>query len=113
MDKLGKKLTAIDQMLQSLKREELDWKSAFEICYGRKSNELLNDWKSDYNNIIFSNTAAPSKQDLKNQQNFTRQWRKAAIKADERMKKRMLEKDARKNTYKLCKSSEKVFIRLR
>ena len=35
------------------------------------------------------------------------------MKADERMWKRMLEKDARKNTYKLYKPGEKLFIRSR
>ena len=95
------------------KREELGWKSAFEIYYGRVPNELLNDWKSHDKDIYFSNAAGPSKQDFENQQNFTRQLRKAATKADERMRKRMLEKDARKNTYKLYKPGEKVFIRLR
>ena len=38
------------------KREELGWKSAFEIYYGRKPNELLNDWKSHDNNFHFTNT---------------------------------------------------------
>ena len=35
------------------------------------------------------------------------------MKADQRMRKRMLEKDVRKKTYKLYKPGEKVFIRLR
>lgn len=33
------------------KREELDWKSAFEIYHGRKPNELLNDWESQDNDF--------------------------------------------------------------
>ena len=32
--------------LNNEKKEELGWKSPFEICYGRKSNELLHDGKS-------------------------------------------------------------------
>ena len=32
--------------LNNEKKEELGWKSPFEIYYGRKSNELLNDGKS-------------------------------------------------------------------
>ena len=35
------------------------------------------------------------------------------MKADDRKRKRMLEKDARNNTYKLYKSGKKLFIRLR
>ena len=95
------------------KREELSWKSTFEIYYGRKQNELLNDWKSHDSNIHFSNTVGPSERDFENQQNFARQWRKTAMKADERMRKRMLrKKDASKNAYKLYKLGGKVFIRL-
>ena len=61
-----------------------------------------------HGDIHFSNTVGPSKQDFVNQQNFTRQWRKAAMKADNRMRKRMLEKDAGKNTYKLYKPGNEL-----
>ena len=55
------------------KREELGLKNAFEVYYGRKTNELLNNWKSDDDDL--------QKQDFENQQNFGRQWRKVAMKA--------------------------------
>ena len=35
------------------KREELGWKSVFEIYYGRKPSELLNDWKSHNKTFTF------------------------------------------------------------
>ena len=55
------------------KIEELGWKSSFEIYYGRKPNELLSDCKSHDNDIYFSDTVEPSKQEFEIQQNFTRQ----------------------------------------
>ena len=74
------------------KEKNLARKAILKSIMGLKANELLNDWKSHNNDIHFSNAVGPSKQNFENQQNFTRQWRKA----DERMRKRMLEKDARK-----------------
>ena len=71
-------------------------KSAFEIYYGRKANELLNDWKSDDDDIHLSNAVGPSKQHFQNKKNFTRQWRKSAMKAGDRKRKRILEKDSLK-----------------
>ena len=91
------------------KEKNLARKAILKSIMGVKPNELLNDWKSHNNDIHFSNAVGPAKQNFENQQNFTRPWRKA----DERMRKRMLEKNARKNTYKLYKPGEKVFIRLR
>lgn len=66
--------------------------------------------KSHDNDIHFSNTVGPAKQDFENQQNFTRRWRKVAMKADKRTRKKVLEKYTRKNTYKLCNPGKKVFI---
>ena len=94
------------------KIEELGWKSSFEIYYGRKPSKLLSHCKSHDNDIHFSDTVEPSKQEFEIQQNFTRQWRKATMKADERMRKIMLEKDARKNTYKPYKPVKNIFIHL-
>ena len=53
----------------------------------REQLGLKNDWKSDDDDIHFSNTVGPSKQDFENQQNFARQWRKAAMKARKTMRK--------------------------
>ena len=49
-------------------KEELGWKSHFEIYYGRKSNELLNDRKSSADfDIDIVNTKLPSQSEYMQQ----------------------------------------------
>ena len=48
-------------MFEQRGKEELGWKSPFEIYYGRKSNELLNDGKSSEDfDIDIVSTKLPS-----------------------------------------------------
>ena len=42
------------------KREELSWKSAFEIYYGRKANELINEGRNYDETICTAKTIGPS-----------------------------------------------------
>ena len=84
--------------LNNEKKEELGWKSSFEIYYGRKSNELLNDGKSSEDfDIDVVSTKLPSQSEYLQQAKQTKGWRNAANIADERMAKLVVEKDARKN----------------
>ena len=71
---------------QQLKKEELGWKSPFEIYYERKSNKLLNDGKSieDFDIDIVS-TKIPLQSEYLQQAKETEDWRNAAEKADEQM----------------------------
>ena len=100
-------------MSEQRKKEELGWKSPFEIYYGRKSNKLLNDGKSSEDfDIDIVSTKLPSQSEYLQQAKQTEDWRNAAKKADERMAKLMVEKHARKNIYKTYNPSEKVFVRI-
>lgn len=98
--------------LNNEKREELSWKSAFEIYFGRKANELINEGKNYNDSIDTASTIKPSTKDFSNQKEQANQWRNLASKADSRMAKRMMEKDARKNKYRTYKPGDRVFIRV-
>ena len=87
--------------LNNEKKEELGWKSPFEIYYGRKSNELLNDGKSSEDfDIDIVSTKLPSQSEYLQQAKQTEDWRNAAKKANKRVVKLMVEKHARKNIRK-------------
>ena len=98
--------------LNNEKREELSWKSPFEIYFGRKDNELTNDGKKFDSNIEVMATTCPNSKQYSRQAKQTSNWRKSAKKADERMSKRMLEKHKRQNVYKTYRAGENVFVRV-
>ena len=98
--------------LNQEKREELGWKSAFGIYFGRKINELKNEGKNHDKTIHLEKTVGPSTKDFGNQKHNTNQWRKKAREADLRMAERMMEKDTLRNVYKICKSGDKFSVRL-
>ena len=83
--------------LNQEKREELGWKSAFEIYFGRKVKELKNEGKNHSKTIHLAKTVRPSTKDFRNQKHNTNQCRK---------------KDTRRNIYKIYKSGVKVFVRV-
>ena len=87
------------EMLKPGEKEELDWKSAFEIYFGRKGNELKNGEKNHDKAIHLAKTAGPSTKDFRNQKHNTNQWRKKKREADLRMAERMMEKDTRRTVY--------------
>ena len=70
------------EMLKSGEKEELDWKSAFEIYFGRKINELKNGEKNHDKTIHLAKTVGPFTKDFRNQKHNTNQWRKKAREAD-------------------------------
>ena len=56
--------------LNNEKKEELGWKSPFEICYERKSSELLNDRKSSEDfDIDIVSTKLPLQSEYRKQAN--------------------------------------------
>ena len=99
--------------LDNEKKEELGWENPFEICYGRKSSELLNDGKSSEDfDIDIVSTKLPSQSEYLEQTKQTEDWKNASEKIDERMAKLMEEKRARKNSYKTYNPGENVFVRI-
>ena len=98
--------------LNQEKKEELGWKSAIEIYFRRKVNELKNERKNHDKTIYIAETVGPSRKDFRNQKYNTNQWRKKAREADPRMTERMLEKDTGRNVYKIYKSDGNVFVRV-
>ena len=100
------------EMLKPGEKEELDWKSAFEIYFGRKVNELKNGEKNHDKTIHLAKTVGPSTKDFRNQKHNTNQWRKKKREADLRMAERMMEKDTRRTVYKIYKPGDKVFVRV-
>ena len=98
--------------LNNEKKEELGWKSPFEIYYGRKSRELLNDGKSSEDFDIDTVSTKLRSQSEYLQQAKQTDWRNAAKKAGEQMAKLMVENHARKNIYKTYNPGEKVFVRI-
>ena len=71
-------------MFEQRGKEELGWKSPFEIYYGRKSNELLNDGKSSEDfKIDIVSTKLPSQSEYLQLAKQTEDWKNAAAKVDE------------------------------
>ena len=65
-----KSLPEYMKCLNNEKKEELGWKSSFEIYYGRKSNKLLNDGKTSEDfDIDVVSTKLPSQMSICNKQN--------------------------------------------
>ena len=65
------------------KLEELAWKSPFEIYYGRKPNELVNEG-DNYEKIIHTvKSVGPSKSDYYKQNRTAKNWRNMASKAEQ------------------------------
>ena len=84
--------------LNNEKREELSWKSSFEIYYGRTANELGHDGKCFPADIETLSTRVPTENNSRQQAKQMNNWRKSAKAADDRMAKVKLKKHTRKNT---------------
>ena len=70
--------------LNNEKKEELGWKSPFEICYERKSSELLNDRKSSEDfDIDIVSTKLPLQSEYRKQAKQTEDSRNTVKKDDE------------------------------
>ena len=70
--------------LNNEKKEELGRKSPFEICYERKSSELLNDRKSSEDfDIDIVSTKLPLQSEYRKQAKQTEDSRNTAKKDDE------------------------------
>ena len=80
------------EMFKQEKREQLCWKSAFEIYFGRKVNELKNEERNHDKTIHLTKVVGPSKKDFRNQKHNTNQWSKKTREADPRMAEKMMER---------------------
>ena len=105
-----KNLLSYFNCLNLEKREELGWKSPFEIYFGRKANELLNKGQNCDDTIDTSKYTIPSAKDYQDQLKRAKKWRREAKKANDRIARRTLDSHARKNTYKLYKRGYKEFV---
>ena len=96
--------------LNTEKREELSWKSPFEIYFGRKANELVQDGKDFTSEIETLSTIGATQNNYRQQAKQANNWRKSAKAADDRMAKVMMMIHVRKHTYKIrCR---RVFVRI-
>ena len=59
------------KFLNQQEREDLGWKSAFELHFGRKVNELKNEGKNHDKTIHLAKTVGPSTKDFRNQKHNT------------------------------------------
>ena len=87
--------------LNQEKREELGWKSAFEIYFRKEINERKNEGKNHDKTIHLAKTVGPCTKNFRNQKHSTNQWRKKTREADLRMAGRMIEKYTRRNVYQI------------
>jgi len=85
---------------QRKEREELGWKSPFEIYFGRKSNELVNAGSAYDRLIATEEVQNPTKLDRNQHKKKIESWRENASKASDRLDKRMKRSHAKKYSYK-------------
>jgi hypothetical protein len=97
--------------LNSEKREQLGWKSPFEIYFGRKSNELINAGMIADGYISIQRTCQAMESDYSSHKKITKSWRKKAKKASDKLDERMKKYHAKKHCYRIYKKGEKVFVR--
>ena len=92
-------------------REELGWKSPFEIYYGRKSNAILNEQtESPSNNETqVTKTMLPNKKDIAKHWQHVLHLRKQAKISGQRVDQRTQNQYKKPKTYS---KNEKVFVRL-
>ena len=105
-------LRCYQRCLNNNKREELGWKSAFEVYYGRKSNELVKarhppGTKQSWGEKLMP----PSTSDFKKQNDQREKRRNKAFQQGKRLDDRMLKNHAKQHLYKTYKPGEKVFVR--
>ena len=110
---MGLEPTRLYEVFEQQKKEEVGWKSPFEIFYGRKSNELLHDGKSseDFDVEIVS-TKLPTQSEYLNKQNRQKTGEMDQKKVMSEWPSLMVEKHASKNIYKADNPGEKVFVRI-
>ena len=92
-------------------REELGWKSPFEIYYGRKSNAILNEQTESLSN----NETQVSKTMLPNKKEITKHWQHVLhLKKQAKISGQRLDQHAQKryNKPKTYSKNEKIFVRL-
>ena len=107
-----KNLLSFMNCLNFERREELGWKSPFEIYFERKANELLNEDQNRDSTIGTSKYTRLSVKNYQDQHKRAKKWRRETKKTDDRIARRMLDSHARQNTYMLYKCGWKVFVRV-
>ena len=109
--KWAKQLPSYARCLNNEKREELGWKSPFEIYFGRKSNELVNAG-SAYDGLITTMEVQQlntSDHNLHLQKTHT--WRDNAKNASDRLDEQMIRGHTKKHSHKLCEIGDKEYVR--
>lgn len=99
--------------LNNEKREELGWKSPFEVYFGRKSNELVNAAVPvQDDDVHFETFENPLDSDYGKREKEILKLRNRARESNKKIEQRMIQAHARKNTYMTYKPGETVFVRI-
>ena len=99
--------------LNNDKREELGWKSAFEIYFGRKSNELVMAGVSKRKEpVIAMDTRNATPEDFLVRSQRMKKWNAAARTSGKRIDKRMVDRYNRTNKCSIYEAGDRVFVRL-
>ncbi|KAL9983848.1 hypothetical protein ACROYT_G006088 [Oculina patagonica] len=118
---LGKKgvnwasnLDAYNRILNEESKEELGWKSPFEVYFGRKSNilvkESLDEAEVDMDNCIVK---TPKRKDYNRHFGNVKKLRKRALRYSRRMNERMVKRYARLCKTPAYKRGDEVLVRYR
>ena len=100
-------------MLNGLVREELSWKSSFEVCYGRIPNNIQNAGKYIPKQVIVDEriTELLSARNLQERGKKIKKLRERVKKSGKRMDERMVKKTTlHKNTE--YRKNDKVLVRI-
>lgn len=108
-----KNLQEYAKCLNNDKREELGWRSAFEVYYGRKSNELVKcgvPINREIDTLVEPVTRPSQKRVQERQQCIDEQRQKVKV-ANKKICDRVVEYSRRRNKCSQYSKGEKVFIR--
>ena len=98
--------------LNNDKREELGWKSAFEIYFGRKSNELIKAGLPQGSEFIYTEQVKPgASTDYVSHTEQTKRLRRKAFRCSDRINDRTLKRHERLNTCSVYHPGDTVLVR--
>ena len=93
------------------KREELGWRSPFEVYFGRKRNELVRcGLPRNRSSQEVRKVSKPTKNDFNMFKKLLSKTRKRALHSDERVAKRTIEYSRKRNKCSVHKINQKVLV---
>lgn len=107
-----KNLSEYAKCLNNEKREELGWRSPFEVYYGRKSNELLKCGipKDTTDDVPYLKLKSPSENQIRKHLKQVKNSRKKARACTEKINKRTMQYHKKKHQCSQYEKGEKVFV---